>query len=99
MLVEASDDTERKVTMGWWHHGWGLGGWESMLIGGLIMLLFWGGLLTLLFFVVRAAVRSSNGRPGAGNSSDAAIRILDQRYAKGEIDAEEYRRMKDELKE
>ena len=83
--------------MGWWHHGWGIGGWESMLLGGLMMLLFWGGLLVLLFFVVRAAVRGSNSRSDLGARGDA-VSILDRRYAKGEIDAETYRQMKDELK-
>jgi putative membrane protein len=83
--------------MGWWNHGWGLGSWEMILIGGLMMLLFWGGLFTLLFFVIRAATgRSSTSN--AGGSEDEANRILDKRYAQGEIDAEEYRQMKNDLK-
>lgn len=83
--------------MGWWHHGWGLGGWESILIGGLFMLLFWGGLFATLFFVIRAAMGQSKSTQ-VGSTDDEAVRILDKRYAQGEIDAEEYRQMKDDLK-
>ena len=83
--------------MGWWHHGWGLGGWESILIGGLLMLLFWGGLFTTLFFVIRAATGQS-GSSAKGSTEDEALRILDKRYAQGEIDAEEYRQIKSDLK-
>lgn len=83
--------------MGWWHHGWGLGGWESILIGGLMMLLFWGGLITLVFFVIRAAGGRSRVDT-SGSSANEAISILDRRYAEGEIDAEQYQQMKKELK-
>jgi len=84
--------------MGWWHNGWGfgLGGWESILIGGLMMLLMWGGLFILLFFVIRAASSDRRDRGGEG-SDQRALAILDQRYAKGEIGAEEYREMKKTL--
>lgn len=87
--------------MGWGHHAWGLGGfgglggWE-LLIGGLMMLLFWGGLLAGLFFVVRAAVggrRNDRLREPGGT----ALRILSERYAKGEISADEYSEMKQAL--
>lgn len=84
--------------MGWGHHVWGFGGfggWE-MLFGVLMMLLFWGGLFAVLFFVVRAAVggRRERHEPETGRK---ALGILAQRYAKGEISADEYREMKDVL--
>jgi putative membrane protein len=49
------------------------------------------------------AVRLAQGRPGASppgadaGSGSAARRILDARYARGEIDDEEYRRRRDLL--
>lgn len=84
--------------MGWWHHGLGFGGWESILIGGLMMLLFWGGLIALMFFVIRAAVGGRNGASGKASSENEALSILDRRYAQGEIDADTYHQMKNELK-
>ncbi len=82
--------------MGWWHHGWGIGGWEGILVGGLMMLLFWGGLFALLFFAIRLATGNRQGgskeAPG-----DRALQILAERYAKGEIDSDTYREMKAEL--
>jgi putative membrane protein len=46
-------------------------------------------------------VRLAQGRPGASvtgsDPSGSARRILDERYARGEIDEEEYRRRRDVL--
>lgn len=88
--------------MGWGHHLWGLGrfgglgGWE-VLIGILMMVLFWGGLFAVLYFVVRAAV---GGRRDQRENSpnQEALRILSERYAKGEITSEEFREMKETLR-
>ena len=78
-----------------WHgwelgHGWGWGGW---LIGGLMMLLFWGGLIAMAFFALRALMRSGQGRDqGAtrSNIGETALEILQKRYAQGEINRKEY---------
>lgn len=56
------------------------------------MWLFWA---LLIGFVVWAAVRLATTRQGRGG--DPARTILDQRYARGEIDDEEYRRRRREL--
>ena len=43
---------------------------------------------------------TQNRRPGSGEqvtSPGSARQILDERYARGEIDAQEYRRRRDEL--
>ena len=70
-----------------WHDGWG---WGHMFFGSFMMLLFWGGLIILIVFAVRSmgagSPRGGDG-PAPGNR---AIDILEERYARGEIDKEEY---------
>ncbi|MGD8623710.1 MAG: SHOCT domain-containing protein [Anaerolineae bacterium] len=71
--------------------GFGLGGW-----GLLLMVFLWGGLIALAVGVVWALFPRSGGRaqtdhvPGAGE-------ILDRRYARGEINREQYDLMKETL--
>jgi putative membrane protein len=55
------------------------------------MIAFWG----LLIWAVYALITSSTRRPDHDHRGDEARRILDLRLAKGEIDAEEYRRLRD----
>lgn len=86
------------------HHGFDGFGWGWMMFGGLIMLLFWGGLLVAGFFIIRAAL-GSNARqrpprdelPPAGTSN--ALEILKERYARGEISKAEYQQMREDLLE
>ena len=58
--------------------GWG-GGWMFLW-----MLLFWGGTILLVVWGIRQFTPSS--RPGRGR----ALEILEERYARGEIDREEF---------
>ena len=72
---------------GGWHGGWG---WGHMFFGSFMMLVFWGGLIILIIFAVRlmgrGPARGSDG-PAPGNR---ALDILEERYARGEIDKEEF---------
>lgn len=82
----------------WFGGGWG--GWGGWLIGGLLMLLFWGGVIALAFFAIRAVSRSGRREEGQGPLSrdkESALEILQKRYARGEIDREEYLDMKRDL--
>jgi putative membrane protein len=82
-------------------HGWDMGfGWGGWLIGGLMMLLFWGGVIALAFFAIRALTRSGGGRAEGGSQprgGESALDILQKRYARGEISREEYLEMKGDL--
>lgn len=71
--------------MMWWNHGAGAGGWIVMTLG---MVVFW----SILVFGVVAIFR---GTRDAGSASGRTPRrdpmeILDERFARGEIDADEY---------
>ena len=68
------------------------------ILGLLFMLVFWGGLILLAVWLVRALFSSNSGRDlNAGGKDQNARQILDQRYARGEIDREEFQNRKREL--
>jgi putative membrane protein len=69
-------------------HDWMMG-WGGMWLGPLFMI----AVLALLVAAVVALARwMSGGRPGR-----TARDILDERYARGEIDREEYQRRRDDM--
>jgi len=76
--------------MMWWssNGGWGAGSWVAMSV---MMVVFWGGLITLGVWLVRRARRS----PSSGqeqSAADGADRVLAERFARGEIDDAEFTR-------
>jgi len=70
--------------------GNGMGGWGIALMT-LSTLLFWGLVIAGIVALVRYTSRSA---PQGGSTADTATpqRILAERYARGEIDEEEYTR-------
>jgi putative membrane protein len=66
----------------------GRGWWWVMGVGWLVF---------LAFILILAIALSRNYRPG-GNTRRAAHDTLDERFARGEIDEEEYRRRRDTLR-
>jgi putative membrane protein len=61
-------------------------GWFLMMI---VMVLFWGGIIALVVWLVRSS-RWYTGRSETGAIRPDARSILQERFARGEIDAEEY---------
>jgi putative membrane protein len=79
-------------------HGYGYGsGWP--LWADALMWLGMIALLGLLIWAVCAVGRSASRRRGDAPGADASgpRRILDERLARGEIDAEEYTRLREAL--
>ena len=76
-------------------HGYHFGGGLWMLGLGII---FWGSIIALIVWAVR---RGSGDRGDGGPSSGrkGPIDYLKERYARGEIDREEYERIKKHLEE
>jgi uncharacterized membrane protein len=64
--------------------------WELGLMW-IAMIAFWGLLIWGIYALVTGAARKPDRKP----DGDAAARILDERLAKGEIDAAEYEHLKD----
>lgn len=74
----------------------GDGGWWWWGFGALHMLLFWG----VLIFVIVALVKWMSGMPGTragGHGEGRAVEILKERYARGEINKEEFEQKKRDL--
>lgn len=76
-----------------WDGSWGIGGWIAM---GLMMLLFWGGLVTVVILLLRGS--GSGGRGFYGPPHDDSERILNERFARGEIDETEFNARRDALR-
>lgn len=70
----------------YWHGGYS---WIWFMVSWLLLL---GGLAWLTIWVVR---HLSGG--GASASESSARRILDERFARGELEEDEYRRRRDAL--
>ncbi len=62
------------------------------LLGGLMMLVFWG----LIIGLIVLGVRGFSSRSDASSNS-SALDILKERYARGEIEEDEYERRKANL--
>ena len=88
------------MMMGW---DWGFG-WGGMLFGGLMMIVFWGGLIALIVLAIRGFTGNSNRSDYNLNSSNSTNRtretpleMLQARYARGEISKEEYEVVRQDL--
>jgi putative membrane protein len=66
-------------------HMWG-GGFGMGLVGIGMMLLFWGGII----FLAVLAVRWLSGRDSDAPRANSALKVLADRFARGEIDAEDF---------
>ncbi len=90
----------------YWGDGMGAAGWWVMGFG---MLVFWGVVVGAIVLLVRWATGNHQGQgapptPPPAQSPPAVApppdshRVLDERFARGEIDEEEYRRRRDILR-
>jgi putative membrane protein len=74
-----------------WGGGWG---WGHAIFGWVMMILFWGGLILLIVL----GVRWLGGNPGAQSAppppGKSALDILRERFARGEIDKDEFEERK-----
>ena len=77
-----------------WHDGdWNAWEWVVM---SLMMILFWGGPIALVALIVHIAGR---GRSDAPSQTPSSRELLAQRFARGEIDQDEFIRRRRALEE
>jgi len=89
--------------MWWWGDGGGMGaaGW----IGMIFMILFWIAVVVGIVYLIRYLVsrpsgdtrRESQFGPSPQEGKPDALRTLEDRYAKGEIDREEFLQRRNDL--
>ncbi len=85
----------RGAVSGWQGGGWGMmgpgmmGGFGGMWFMPVFFIIFWG----LVIWGITAVVRGQRG----SSSPDSALEVLQKRYARGEIDKEEYEEKKKDL--
>lgn len=81
--------------MGWGNQGygmWGMGGF-----GGIMMILFWGLIIVGVVLVIKyfTAGQATGGRVSSPYEIHSdPLQILRERYARGEIDTEEFEERK-----
>ena len=81
----------------WWGHD--MMGWGAGFFGGFFMLLFWALIIIGLVFLIRFLAGQTGSRREAGGSGDSPLEILKKRYARGEIDKEEFEEKREALVE
>jgi putative membrane protein len=72
--------------------------WFGMLFGGLMMFLFWGGLVAFAAIIIKRIFGHDQPRVHQAGSITAQ-EILDQRYVRGEINRDQYEQMKADLRQ
>jgi putative membrane protein len=73
-----------------------MNGWSMMSPGmWIFMLLFWGLVIVGIVSIIRWLV--GRGQRQDRSQSETPLEILQKRYARGEIEREEYERMKKDL--
>jgi putative membrane protein len=82
------------VMMFWDGGGWAW--WQAGLMW-IAMIAFWGLLIWVIYALITGASRRSGTAGPGGRQPGDARAILDERLARGEIDLEEHRRLREVL--
>ena len=78
--------------MGWGSQGYGMGGF-----GWIAMILFWGLIIIGIFLVIKHLTSGRSVNPPPAESDP--LQILKERYARGEIDTQEFEERKKMLED
>jgi putative membrane protein len=87
-------DTKQVMAMMWGDWGWG-----AWLLMSVMMVGFWGLVIAGIVVLVRYLTGSrQDGGPAPGGGQRSAEEILAERFARGEIDQDEYTRRRQLLR-
>ncbi len=94
ILLQSSSAFAQWGQNGGWHMG---SGWGMGWIGLVMMLSFWGLVITALIFFIRWMIQAGREQTNNQPTGARALDILKERYARGEIEKEEYEAKKSDL--
>lgn len=77
---------------------WANWGWGHMMFGGAMMFAFWGAIILLIVLAIRWMTMGDT-ISRRDTRSPSALDILQERFAKGEIDSNEYEERRKVLRE
>jgi putative membrane protein len=87
---QVSLDERRPPMMSGWDNGLGTGGW-------VLMILAWLALLGLVVWAISRLLPTRPGGDSPEHTAETPEEILDRRLARGEIDTDEYTRLREAL--
>lgn len=73
--------------MGYYENGWGGGVGVAMMA---MMFLFMAGIIAVIVYAIRSASHGEWNNAPRVPAADGALAVLRERYARGEIDHEDY---------
>ena len=86
---------QQRGDYGHWGMGPGMmGGWGMGWFGGIIMIAIWVLVIVGLVFLIRWLIQTTKAGKDVTGGSPRALDILKERYARGEIDKEEFEEKK-----
>jgi putative membrane protein len=87
--VTLSSIEEVMAMMFWYDHGVSGWGWFAMTAS---MIVFWALIITAAVLLFRALARTGPGSGGHHSTGPTPEQLLAERFARGEIDEDEYQR-------
>jgi len=82
-----------------WGHGPGMmgGGYGMGWFGSIIMIAFWIAVIVGIVLLIRWLIISTRATSHGTSSGESALQILKKRYARGEINKEEFEEKRKDL--
>jgi putative membrane protein len=86
---------------GYWHMGPGMmGDWGMGWLGMIFMIAFWTLIIAGLVLLIRWLIQNTGGKGRQPSTAGSrAMEILKERYARGEIDRDQFESMKRDIME